>query len=978
LLTSAPLPGRAIEPVSAVDVPGAAAGGGGDSGVPILSPDGRYVLFASTAANLAVTTNNHGLEPPTIPVFNVFLRDRVAQTTALVSADLSGVNGGNGSSFPSCLSSNARYAVFESSASDLVYGDTNNASDIFVRDLQTGVTRLVSASTGGIPGNGASRSAAMTPDGRFVAFVSAATNLVPDDTNGIADIFVRDTRNNTTTLVSVGALGTALASSEGPDLTPDGRYVVFYSTATNLIAGVTNTQDIYVRDLKDGVTTWASSGAGIAAAAVFGAGSLASYNQMISADGKFVAYQAARAKGYLYPSIVLRYNLQTGLTDVVHTNAACETAVGGFDQYNLDMTPDGQRIAFVASTNGSSGATTCILVWDATTAGCTLVSGNASGKVVTNANCDWPTMDRTGRYVAFGSNAGLTPNTVAGAWQLYRRDLTSGALALVSADTNGAGAGVWSQTQPMLAENGQYVAFECEDGAIFANDRNRALDVVVRDIAAGTNDLVSAHAPTLASMTANGPSLLSANCSSADGRFVVFATDADNFALNDTNASRDVYVHDRIAGTNVLVSVNTNGVAGNGISYEPAISTDGRFVVFTSQANDLVPKDTNRYSDVFLRDLQTRTTTLISVNKTGIGSGNTNAYAATVGAGGRFVLFRSRANNLTNGTFSGENVFVRDTQTKTTAALTTSGALNATMSADGRFVIYSGGAFYVWNTELGRRTYTNNLGSVTNVAISADGGAVAGWGNGTLFVTNFGSGMGARLYTSPAARCGLRFSADKRFLTFASVVSKTNRVYVYDLAGATNYLVSHAYGVTNGANASADGPDISGDGRFIAYRGTASDIVPGDTNTFSKVFLFDRQTGGTTLLTASYFRNAAGNNRSGWPFFSADGQTVYFQTSASDVAPGDYNQVLDAVAYAIGGSGDIPVFFASVMPSAPGQAPWITWPVVQGRNYRVQFKTALADPWQELHGTVHTEGDQGYCQDVTPGITQRFYRVVAE
>src|ERR1019366_9965343 len=116
--------------------------------------------------------------------------------------------------------------VLESSASDLVVGDTNNATDVFVRDMVSGATLLVSVSTNGQVGNGASRSPAMTPDGRYVAFVSAANNLVAGDTNGIPDVFVRDLQANVTTLVSVGARSastSSLTGPEAPDIRPDGR-----------------------------------------------------------------------------------------------------------------------------------------------------------------------------------------------------------------------------------------------------------------------------------------------------------------------------------------------------------------------------------------------------------------------------------------------------------------------------------------------------------------------------------------------------------------------------------------------------------------------------------------------------------------------------------------------------------------------------------------------------------------------------------
>ncbi len=205
------------------------SGGNGDSCLPILSPDGRYVLFASTANNLVLIGSNAPI-PMLLPArFNTYLRDRTNQSTALVSPNLAGNSGGNGDSYPVNISTNGQLVLFEGNASDLVAGDTNQVADVFIRNLSGGTTLLVSVSTNGLPGNGASRSAVMTPDGRYVAFVSEASDLVPGDTNRIADIFVRDLQAMATTLVSVGAVSTnplalvPVSSSESPQITADGR-----------------------------------------------------------------------------------------------------------------------------------------------------------------------------------------------------------------------------------------------------------------------------------------------------------------------------------------------------------------------------------------------------------------------------------------------------------------------------------------------------------------------------------------------------------------------------------------------------------------------------------------------------------------------------------------------------------------------------------------------------------------------------------
>ena len=225
----------------AVVPPGISANG--DSAAPQISADGRFILFGSSANDLAPGGNGQFR-------LNVFLCDRSSNTVTLASVNASGNGGGNGDSVPGQVSSNGQFVVFQSSASDLVPGDTNGVSDIFVRDLQAGTTRLVSVAADGSWANGASSEPVMTPDGHWVVFVSAASNLVAGDTNGIPDIFVRDLVGGTTTCVTAGGAGSNVLVTT-PLITPDGRYVAFFSSATNLVPGgpATNNGEIYLADL---------------------------------------------------------------------------------------------------------------------------------------------------------------------------------------------------------------------------------------------------------------------------------------------------------------------------------------------------------------------------------------------------------------------------------------------------------------------------------------------------------------------------------------------------------------------------------------------------------------------------------------------------------------------------------------------------------------------------------------------------------
>jgi Ca2+-binding RTX toxin-like protein len=253
--------------------------GNRSSYTPSISADGRFVAFYSGASNIVPgDTNNRD---------DIFVRDRLTNTTTRVSVDSAG-NQDNGTSFfyaPS-ISADGRFVAFYSQASNLVPGDTNNTFDIFVRDTLTNTTTRVSVDSAGNQANRKSEGASISADGRFVAFQSDASNIVPGDTNIRRDIFVRDTLTNTTTGVSVDSAGNpANNGSYNPSISADGRFVAFESPASNIVPGDTNRRDdIFVRDRLTNTTTRVS---------VDSAGNqahIASYHPSISADGRFVAF----------------------------------------------------------------------------------------------------------------------------------------------------------------------------------------------------------------------------------------------------------------------------------------------------------------------------------------------------------------------------------------------------------------------------------------------------------------------------------------------------------------------------------------------------------------------------------------------------------------------------------------------------------------------------------------------------------------
>jgi len=964
--------------------------GGGSSFTPIVSANGRYVLFASTAANLIVEPGGGPMLEAAPAHMNVFLRDRQLGMTTLVSVNGSGIAGGNGDSFPSAISTNGQFAVFESLASDLITGDTNAATDIFVRDTVNNITTLVSVSTNGSIGNAYSRDATITPDGRYVAFVSAASNLDAGDTNGIPDVFVRDLQLGVTTLASPGAqtftgtTGTPLttgSSSEEPILSADGRYVAFYSTAIGLVTNVTNAGQLYLRDLVQATTIWVSTNAQKVNS------SAAAANYAMSTNGQWIAYQAT---GGTPAGLVFLYNVASGLSVDIATNGAVPASLDTAAR-NIDISANGQFVAYTLA-DSSGGAS--IQLWNAQSGTASLISGGTIG-----AQCDFPRLDQTGRYVAFTSDEiSLTTNS-NGSFHCYLRDTASNTVQLADMIPNGSAPISFIMLPFHLSADGSVLAFDCLDGSLSINPYKN--DAFLRNFASNTTEIISTPSPTLPSVTPLNSSDLSAYGISSNGQYVAFTTQADGIVSIDTNGCPDVYVHDMVSGTNTLVSVSVSGLSsGSGPSSAPAISGNGRYVAFTSYATNLIAKDTNNASDIFLRDLQAGTTTLVSQDFTGNGEGNAGSDLAQISSDGQRVLFFSLAKNLTTNTgLQNSNLFWRNIQSGVTYALSTNGATVAAMTPDGSNIVYvpmlSTTPYQLSLWTASTRLATKIISSVipTDLAISTDAQFAAydtasgSYGVNLSARTNWL--LGAIIATSHS-RC--QFNVGDQFLVHLTKDSNgTNQVYLYEFQNSSNILVSQAYNSSAGGNGASDSPAISASGRFVAYRSAATNLVPGDANGDPDIFFYDRLTGGTTLISVSRFGARSANGQSLSPFFSADGQSLFFESWASDLAVDDFNEASDIFALALStnawyepSNAAPPLAFTgltlgtSTGQFSTNQPVTLIWSSTPGVGYQVEYKTNLTDlQWSSFTNSATVLGNQGFIIDYSPDPAQRFYRIVS-
>jgi Tol biopolymer transport system component len=241
VLTSLSAASGASAPVVRESVSSGGAQANGHSLAASISADGRYVAFYSSATNLVAGDTNGARD--------VFVHDNQTGATTRDSVSGSGAQA-NGQSFSPSISADGRYVAFYSDANDLVAGDTNNADDVFVHDRQSGATTRVSVSSAGGQTDGGSYLPALSADGRYVAFSSESTNLVPGDTNGAVDIFIHDNLSGATTRLSVKANGVeGDGDSIRPALSADGHFAAFDSQAANLVSGDGNGfSDVFLRD----------------------------------------------------------------------------------------------------------------------------------------------------------------------------------------------------------------------------------------------------------------------------------------------------------------------------------------------------------------------------------------------------------------------------------------------------------------------------------------------------------------------------------------------------------------------------------------------------------------------------------------------------------------------------------------------------------------------------------------------------------
>lgn len=397
-----------------VSIAGTGAQGNGSSNSAAIS-SGRFVAFKSYASTLVPEdTNKTG---------DIFVHDRTTNITERVSISGSGEQA-KGDCHQPAISANGRFVAFNSYSNNLASGDTNGLLDIFVHDRQTGYTERVSISGSGQQANYNSYQPSLSADGRYVAFYSFATNLVPNDSNGKADIFVHDRQTGDTERVSISGTGQqANGNSYRPSISADGQLVAFYSLASNLVPGDTNNcADVFVHDRQTGATERVSISGTVRQ------GNKESSFGVISPDGRYVAFHSYA------------------------TNLVPGDRNGQRDVFRHDR-QTGETVRVSISSDGEEG----------------------------NGHSGYPAISRYGKHVVFNSAASnLVHNDTNKDHDIFLHFMKTGNTVRLSRSDTGKQGNAGSAC-PAISPNGRLIAFESDSNNLVPGDKNLLKDIFVHN-----------------------------------------------------------------------------------------------------------------------------------------------------------------------------------------------------------------------------------------------------------------------------------------------------------------------------------------------------------------------------------------------------------------------------------------------------------------------------------------------------------------
>jgi len=802
------------------------------------------------------------------------------------------------------VSDDGRYLAFTSTAGNVITGqvDGNNDSDVFVYDRATNTTELISRAFGSsaTTGNGKSYYPTVSADGRYVVFISTAKNLISGMSNlyvGGDNVFVYDRIAQTSNLVT-HEFDSPITGANGfvtkVKISDNGQTVIFSNTGSNLVAGMSNPSSYwhaYAYSVATGQIALIDHAYGdpLVPGDTFGA-----YAWDISADGRYVMISSSSTNLTNPPTEKggftngFRFDMQTGenlliTKSVVSGKVGCNGAIS-----NANVSADGNWISFESSATdliaGYVGSNLQIFEYEASTAIMSLVSHDFNSlSTGGNGDSSFALISDDGRYITYASQAknlinGFVDGNGTGN-DLFLFDRDTGQTALIN---HLAGSNTTSGNK-----NAGF------PGGISADGKLTIFGTASTDLIPGFVDNTGGFASLFAFDRTNGgltliggrygSSTISANrycltdAISADGNSIAFATPASDIisGLADLNGSDDVFVRSVATGSTVLASrrFGDPSLSPGGDSTWVQQSADGRFIVYTSTATNNVSGqlDSENTQDVFLYDRQLYTTVLVSHSYDGISTaGNSQSGQPMISVDGRYVAYYSWATNLVPN-------FV-DTN-------------GPPVSGDS----YRNTDVYLFDRITGINTLVSHKAGMPNVGGNQTSGAFQVYIDYLLTISSDGRYVS---YFSLATDLVPGF-VNLNGTTESNLTGSD--IFVYDRTTDTNMLVSHSAGsAVQSSNDSSYAPSISADGRYIAYWSYAYTIVNGMTPAHSRnIFICDQQTGITTLASHTFSSNTlGGNNWSSYPAISKDGNFVVYQSGASNLVSGsDSNNQNDVFLY---------------------------------------------------------------------------------
>jgi Tol biopolymer transport system component len=911
---------------------------------PSLSFDGRYVSFTSFATNLVAGDTNGRSD--------AFVFDRVTDTAEIVSVTTAEAASGDHIQTP-IISADGQHVAFVTGATNFTPMDTNGRPDVFVRDRDQGTTDIVSVAWDGAAANSFSSAPAISSDGRLITFTSAATNLVPGDTNAQQDVFVHDRASGMTDRVSLasdGAEGTGGGASF-PAASSDASVIGFASTATNLVAGDTGgSQDIFVRKrgpitgIGELVATPSGSNAQVQGWATFGGLAVSSASDPETDGAAGAAEAGAEITG---AALILRPENEDLLIKIMARDIELSrnAILFGF-QMTVDGVPYEVRAMRLAATGVppsqpyfglykcDSGCTQSAIL----TGGFGATGDELRVALPLNALQAGGHDGASGlrAYTAEGEavvgpvraiDEVILPDAVLPAPAVALGIAPAGAPAeAVAFDTPAAlDAGTFSGTiDASSLSDGEHEVWA--RACVGATCGLRAVPFEGIDPSPSPSPSPSASpspspspSPTpepdpdpkprprprterISVSTSGGESdeLPGDFAMSADGRYVAFTSTAATLVPRDTNREADVFVHDRRTGATRRVSVASDGSQGDGLSSQPAMSADARYIAFVSSSSNFAGGEETIQQNLFLRDRQAGTTELIS---RAVGGGEPNSFSAwpEMSADGRYIAFSSFATNIVPGDTGGaQDIFVFDRTTGTTERITrgtndseaNSYSTMSGISDDGRFIAFQSMAS---NLVLGDNNGTDDIflydreaNTTRLVSVSSDGTQgddTSEWP--TISADGRYISFSSQAALVPNDTNGAGFSPPQDTFVHDALTGRTERVSVtsegIESAGSFNYMRSA----------------ISDDGRFVTFTSSASDLVPGDTNEMADTFVHDRELRTTQRISVAP-DGSQGTGERVWDSgafhvaIADGGRVVAFDSEASDLVPGDTNELSDA------------------------------------------------------------------------------------